>query len=435
MGGHSRIGFRNYQQQPERRNGKPNMNVRHGIFVTAALLSLSPLQSFAKPRPPGPPIPERGELYHQGFDAAYLSKAAVDTSLWAESWSGYALIRTGKTVTPFVIPMAGTNRWNVTPGAGSIRVWYAPGWATAKSRTGGPGQRADLLQLSIVSGSSATAVWSLYVSATGNTLAVDAQGDNGTEVILSSAITWTASQWHLLTLSYSETQTLLYVDNVLAGTGEALPSVPSTEASAGGYLSVGSSLNGTQTGQGSFDELTTFGIQISEPALASYYNYLLPTVDLGPITPAEELAQKQKIAQASTANAQAQLQSSSVAASPMSMMSAQDDQGSGGLYLLAPTLQGTNVLLSIQGGGATNSYNILYSAQLFDGMTISDWSTAAVGTNGQTNFTIAADGDIGFYRVQVANGIPLWELADPSDPNSGILAVSIDNPLNGTTIR
>ena len=110
-----------------------------------------------------------------------------------------------------------------------------------------------------------------------------------------------------------------------------------------------------------------------------------------------------------------------------------------GLYLLTPTMQGTNLLLTIQGGKTNEIYNILFTPNLFDNMTNTDWVQAGgSGTPGQTNFTIATMGNAGFYRVQVANitnGIQSWQYATPNDPASGLWTITIDTPQNGSTVR
>jgi hypothetical protein len=65
------------------------------------------------------------------------------------------------------------------------------------------------------------------------------------------------------------------------------------------------------------------------------------------------------------------------------------------------------------------------------------WSFAAVGTPGQTNFTLNMGGyQTGFFRVLVdTNSIPLWEAADPNNPSAGILSVFIDTPTNGAVLQ
>jgi hypothetical protein len=205
-------------------------------------------------------------------------------------------------------------------------------------------------------------------------------------------------------------------------------------AAANGVLTVGSALSGSQTSKGLIDEFTTFLAPEKGNSFLDYYTLLRPTVNLGPITAAEEAAKQERLASARAAK----LQASSSLISATSMATALDAQpmdSQQGLTLLPPSFQGSNVLLSLQGGQANESYNILFSPSLFDDMTSADWATAAYGVFGQTNFVFPAAGDIGFYRAQVVNGVPVWQLADPANTNSGFLSLTIAYPTNASVIH
>lgn len=402
-----------------------------GVIGATTLFSIFPLQTFATPRPPGPPWPEEGMLRRLSFDEAYYStNAVIDTSLWAESWSGYALSRIGGSVVPLTMPMATTNNWNMTPDQGSIRFWYAPCW----NSDAGPGHEAVLAQLSVVSGQNSAQLWSLDIVSDGSGVALYAQGNEGVETCVAANISWASGQWHLITLNYSGSQTALYIDDILVSSGSALPSLQNSVAAANGVLTVGSALSGSQTSEGLIDEFTTFLAPEKGNSFLDYYTLLRPTVDLGPITAVEEAARQQRVASARAAK----LQASSSLTSATSLAIALDAQpmdSQQGLTLLPPSFQGSNVLLSLQGGQTNESYNILFSPSLFDDMTSADWATAAYGVFGQTNFVFPAAGDIGFYRAQVVNGVPVWQLADPSNTNSGFLSLTINYPTNASVIH
>ncbi len=67
------------------------------------------------------------------------------------------------------------------------------------------------------------------------------------------------------------------------------------------------------------------------------------------------------------------------------------------------------------------------------------WTWAVPGTAGQTNFLLnLADFDTqtAFFRTILdTNAIPLWEAADPNNPATGILKVTIISPANGATLN
>lgn len=97
---------------------------------------------------------------------------------------------------------------------------------------------------------------------------------------------------------------------------------------------------------------------------------------------------------------------------------------------------GTNSLaITVTNGVNTANYDLYWTPVLANADY--PWTAAAIGSTGQTNFTIStAIYDSGFFRVllETTNAVPPWKAADPSDTNSGVLMVFIDSPTNGSTI-
>lgn len=65
------------------------------------------------------------------------------------------------------------------------------------------------------------------------------------------------------------------------------------------------------------------------------------------------------------------------------------------------------------------------------------WTIAAVGTNGQSSFTVPVGVyTAGFFQAILdTNAIPLWEAANPTNQSLGILNVLIDSPTNGSVLQ
>ena len=104
--------------------------------------------------------------------------------------------------------------------------------------------------------------------------------------------------------------------------------------------------------------------------------------------------------------------------------------------MLTVTPTGTNqLLITITNGLSTVNYE-LWTTPVLSNPTY-PWTTAAIGTIGQTNFTVnAGPYPAGFYRVVWdTNAIPLWEAANPTNPSLGILTVTIDSPTNGMVLQ
>jgi len=111
------------------------------------------------------------------------------------------------------------------------------------------------------------------------------------------------------------------------------------------------------------------------------------------------------------------------------------DLTSGVPYLtIAPT--GTNqVLITIVNPTSPENYELWWTPVLAN--PAYPWTAVAVGTTGQTNFTVnMGPYYTGFYRaLQDTNSIPLWEAADPNNQATGVLNVWIDSPANGAVLQ
>lgn len=65
------------------------------------------------------------------------------------------------------------------------------------------------------------------------------------------------------------------------------------------------------------------------------------------------------------------------------------------------------------------------------------WIWAGVGTAGKTNYIVKMENyQQGFFLTHLdTNTIPLWEAANPNNPDVGILSVYIDSPTNTEVIQ
>lgn len=69
------------------------------------------------------------------------------------------------------------------------------------------------------------------------------------------------------------------------------------------------------------------------------------------------------------------------------------------------------------------------------------WTLHTVGTQGQVNFFVSEGAGISaFYEIGVgtdwdSDGVNNDRDSQPSNPASGILSITIDNPLNGSVLN
>jgi hypothetical protein len=105
--------------------------------------------------------------------------------------------------------------------------------------------------------------------------------------------------------------------------------------------------------------------------------------------------------------------------------------------LTISSLGSNQFLVTITNSLSTTNYTLFWTPALSDPN--NPWEAIAAGSVGQSNFTIldAAGYPAGFFRVALlpGTGVPPWEAADPSDPNSPILSVSITIPADGSVVQ
>ncbi len=403
-----------------------------------AALACWPLLSSARPRPPLPPWPEVF-LQRLTFDEPYALPAgtgaerspSIDASTWVESWSGYALNRQDDHLNPVIMPMVTTEQWNVAPDAGIIRFWYKSEWtAPGVMANGGPGHYARLAELITTTDKKHPVVfWSLYFSPDGTQLYLSGDGASGPVDYLKASISWDNS-WHLVALSYGPEETSLWLDGALAALGQGIPSVPMAAAGLTSLV-IGSDASGRNTAAGQIEEFTTFvgELPMWQTGFAWYFQATWETAAQGPISAEEDAAWLQQAAELQALR-DAGLVAQKPAMHPMLL------ELETGFYFLTPELSGTNVNLTLENGETNKAYNLLFSPVL----PASYWSTAIIGTMGQTNFTVPLSNYAAFFRAEEGDdwdgdGIKNWEDADPSDPDVGILQVTIEAPEDDSVIH
>jgi len=412
--------------------------------------------ALAKPRQPGPPWPEASLLFRESFDQPYRFGVGemLDQSIWAESWSGYCLNRSGTVCQAWMIPMVASNTapngaWNVDPIRGAIRFWYKPSSQSAVTSKAGV-----LLSLVSTNRGSSIVWWTLVAGTDGRGLALICQGEEQAEAVLDAAVDLKADEWHLVTLGYSETNTALFVDDQAVAAGAGLREVP-WEVGQISCLLVGSAIDGTMVAQGQIDELATFtgrqrfprgtayqfGLN-TEWEVVSYYNVFSPVAALGPITEAEEAAlreralarQAERLAAQQAALLSGAVEMDGPLDGDFQLDSFDPDQG---FRLLTPEItEGTNVFLTLANCDTSIGYDIWHAPDLSSN---SVWSIVATGTMGQATFTLPMVGSEGWYRGAVGgdwdgDGIPNWMDADPRSTNAGVLTLTIDSPANGSVL-
>jgi len=153
-------------------------------------------------------------------------------------------------------------RTNLMVNQGSVIMWFAPSWASTNAGGVGPGSWGQLIDAGEWTSDASYGWWSLNVDPAGTNLWFSAQGDDGSQTnYICAPISWTANDWHFIALTYSATNTTLYLDGQLATNGVGMTIWPSSNVLANGFY-IGSDTNGENQAQGIFDDIATYSIPL-----------------------------------------------------------------------------------------------------------------------------------------------------------------------------
>jgi len=163
------------------------------------------------------------------------------------------------------------NTTNITLDYGSLTFWFSPQWSSTNAGGTGPGCWAPLIQVGQYTTNAGYGVWSLTIDPEGTNIGFFAQDGNGLEAnFLTAPVCWTNGDWHYIALSYSHTNSTLYIDGLLATNGSPVTCLPGPDVVAEGFC-VGSSPGGTNQARGRFDDLSTYNYPIGAWEVAGDY--------------------------------------------------------------------------------------------------------------------------------------------------------------------
>jgi hypothetical protein len=145
---------------------------------------------------------------------------------------------------------------------GSVMFWFAPNWESANDTNGlgtGPGVWSRLLEIGQYTSGATYGWWSLYMDNLGNTLnfvSQDALGDQAS--YLTAPVTFESNVWHLIALTWTPTNTSLFVDGVCLTNGPGISALPSSTVLSQGFTIGSDAATGIQQMHGSLSSLVSY---------------------------------------------------------------------------------------------------------------------------------------------------------------------------------
>ena len=161
---------------------------------------------------------------------------------------------------------------NLTVDQGSVTFWFSPDWSGTNQGGPGPGEWGRLLEVGSYTTNASCGWWSLYTDHEGVNLYFSAQTNDGSQATyLSAPIAWTSNAWHNVTLTYSATNSALYLDGQLVTNGLGVAYWPGPDALTNGFSIGSSAADGLSQAHGLFDDLATYNYPLGPFEIAGNY--------------------------------------------------------------------------------------------------------------------------------------------------------------------
>jgi hypothetical protein len=148
--------------------------------------------------------------------------------------------------------------------AGSVMFWFAPtSWASASDTndpgTTGPGVASRLLEIGTYTSNASYGWWSLYLTSNGNNLCFSSQDAYGDEMdYVAAPVTFTSNTWNLIALSWTTTNTSLFVNGVNVTNGPGISALPSSSVLSNGFTIGSDTATGLLQMHGAINGLTSY---------------------------------------------------------------------------------------------------------------------------------------------------------------------------------
>jgi hypothetical protein len=169
---------------------------------------------------------------------------------------------------------------NLAFSVGALTVFFICDWATADANQNGtgPGDEAGdpayLLAAGDFSSGSPDGLWAIYFDPGGTNIYFGGVSNSESTVFVSAPISWPSNSAHEIDISY-DTNTMLYLDGQLAGTGGPVTIIPATDVWTNGFF-IGSDSAGFEQARGVFWYLEFFDSGWFDYSDGAYWFFINP---------------------------------------------------------------------------------------------------------------------------------------------------------------
>jgi hypothetical protein len=166
------------------------------------------------------------------------------------------------------------NATNLCLTRGSVVFWVAPSWASTNAGGTGSGVFGRLLEVGTCTPDSSHGWWSIYVDDVGQNIYFSAQTNDLSSNIttyVSAPISWTTNYFHLVALTFSATNSALYLDGELMTNGPGVTVYPGPNVQTNGFF-IGSDALGQNQVCGLLGPLTTYAEPLDADTVAEIFD-------------------------------------------------------------------------------------------------------------------------------------------------------------------
>lgn len=196
----------------------------------------------------------------------------------APSWSSNAMTTVSNIYSGVRYREYETNgQANINVRNGTVRLWFKPNWSSTNLGGAGPGTHSRFIELGYYTEwPNWVGHWAFGINPQGTFLWFQSFSTNTTNwsttiyTAYGVPISWRSNEWHQIVLTYTPTNSAIYLDGQLAGTGGGVTNYPNATLRAQHGLRVGYDHYGAWA-NGHFEELETFNYPLSAATISTNY--------------------------------------------------------------------------------------------------------------------------------------------------------------------
>ena len=257
------------------------------LFVSLALLAPRALAQSGPPLPP-PPLGQILDIWRFD-DTNWLTVSGLPPLSFTNidlvpDWDVNALQVDSTNPAWISYSVVEGDHTNLTLNYGSVLFWFLPNWSSTNQGGAGPGVWSRLIDVGAYTTNASYGWWSLHLDPAGDNLYFSAQTNTGAGTnYLRFPVSFDSATWHQIVLTYSPTNTLLYLDGTLATNGPGISVLPGPDALTNGFY-IGSDFTGIEQAHGQFDDMWTYNYPLYAEEVSGNYAYFSPFANPSPFT-------------------------------------------------------------------------------------------------------------------------------------------------------